>query len=531
MSEDADISTLFDAHLAEVHAFLDARPGGESSVDRGDPDVRRIVEAMAYFSARSQAALERGMRSAIERMVSVPVSDLATVLPAAGLVRAVPSIDLDGVASMPEGTILRVATASSGGAKVEETSLFSTLFALDLRPIELVSAQVDRSGRAPALVLKLRASSPQRGAFELPVLVRRMESYRPSARLFDAIKRSARAVTVRFDQSLTQPAGLSFGVDAQRCSKLVASPLALARMLLQLPEQDLLLRFALPGASRPWREAEVRVELSDRWPSTLTVDRSDCALFVAPMINAWSDPCVPLTFAATDDALPLRLGVARAGAELLRVAGVFDADDELRPLVPLALGTQLEGWEQLETSGGSLLRVRVSDPSRLPMKTAVDAHWSQPALWRSSASASRVTPQRQVAKAQLAAVGLVRRAQQSAFRVRSSWALDIAALRSRASLDRAELVALLQGMGAADESPFASVVHSVAVDRTRVEIDAATGSLRRVLPLRWNVVDDESAAVARQLELVVARVIEALFDQSVVLAQSDDDNAGAVRWA
>jgi hypothetical protein len=136
-----------------------------------------------------------------------------------------------------------------------------------------------------------------------------------------------------------------------------------------------------------------------------------------------------------------------------------------------------------------------------------------------------------VAKAQLAAVGLVRRAQQSAFRVRSSWALDIAALRSRASLDRAELVALLQGMGAADESPFASVVHSVAVDRTRVEIDAATGSLRRVLPLRWNVVDDESAAVARQLELVVARVIEALFDQSVVLAQSDDDNAGAVRWA
>ncbi|MDP3278643.1 MAG: type VI secretion system baseplate subunit TssF [Deltaproteobacteria bacterium] len=531
MSEDANILTLFDAHFAEVCAFLDARPSGESGVDRGDPDVRRIVEAMAYFSARSQSALERGMRSAIERMVSVPVSDLATVLPAAGLVRATPSIDLDGVASLPEGTILRVATASNGSPKLEETSLFSTLFALEIRPIELVSAQVDRSGRAPAAVLKLRASSPQRGAFELAVLVRRMDSYRPSANLFDAIKRSAQRVTVRFDQAASQAVDLSFGVDAQRCSKLVASPLAFARMLLQLPEQDLLLRFALPASDRPWSETEVRIELSERWPSTLTVDRSDFALFVVPMINAWSDPCVPLTFAAKDDALPLRLGVPRAGAELLRVVGVYDADKELRPLIPLALGTQLEGWELLEPSGGPQLRLRVSDPSQLPMKTVVDAHWSQPSLWRSSASASRVTPQRQVAKAQLAPLGLVRRAQQSSLRAQSSWALDVAALRSRASLNRAELVALLQGMGAVGESPFASVVHSLEVDPVRVEIEAVTGSLRRVLTLRWNVVDDESAALARQLELVVGRVVDTLFDQSVVLAQSDNDDSGAGRWA
>lgn len=529
MSDEAkDDSARFDAELAAINAFLDAQPGLAAQPNRDDPDVRRIVEAMAYFSARSQAALERGMQGAVARMVSVPVADLATTLPAMGLVSVAPAIDLDGVLSLPEGTALRV--QSTEHERDRGPSLFSTVLPLDVRPIELVSAQIDRSGAAPALLLKLRANAAQRGAFELGVTVRKSDAYRPSARLFDAVKRSAGAVRAVFDGAESREATVAFGVDTRRCSKLVSSPLAVARTLLQLPEQDLIVRFGLPASTRPWTALELRVELTDMWPSALSVSRSDLALFVVPMINAWADPCVPLAFDAVNDALPLRMGVARAGAELLRVTGVYDADREMRPMLALALGTQSEGWELLDRPSGAELRVRTDDPSRWPLKLVVDAHWSQPSLWRASARASAIALQKGVAKAKLNALGLVRRAQDSALRAQPSWALDVVALRSRASLAREEIIALLQGMGASGESPFASVVQCLEVGPTRTTIDAATGALVRTIPIRWNARDDETAAAAQQLQRVLAMTFDALFDGALVLETSVGAARGESPW-
>lgn len=531
MSTNENAQAKFDAEWAALDAFLDARPGLAAQPERDDPDVRRVLEAMAYFSARSQAALERGMREAVERMVSVPVADLATAMPAMGLLRATPAADLDGVIALPAGTLLRVASVYSEGERAEDASLFSTVLPLALRPIEIVSAQIDRSGDAPALLVKLRASVGQRGAFELAMHVRRMDAYRPSARLFDALERGARGASVCFDGVERASVALSFAMDRGAVGKLVPSPIAMARSLLQLPEQDLVMRASLAAASRPWTRAELRVELDPAIANGLTISSADLALFVVSMVNAWSDPCPPMAFDGTQDALPLRLGGARAGAELLRVCGVYDADREMRPLLSLALGTQREGWELIDDGRVPMLRVRVGDPSRWPAKIVADAHWTQSSRWRASARVSSVALQRAVPKAKLAAMGLVRRASESALREDPSWALDMAALRSRGVMNRSEIVALLEGMGARGESPFASVVSSIEVGAPITRIDAATGALERALPLRWNVRDEESAAVARQLQKVLALVLDALFDGTLVL---DGDagrwDEGAARW-
>src|SRR5262245_27630655 len=96
------LNALFLAEFAELDAFAARREAeGALLVGPDDPDVRRILEAMAFFSARTRAAAERATGAAVRRIAAGTLDDLLAPAPAAMMVECVAGEELVDRASLP----------------------------------------------------------------------------------------------------------------------------------------------------------------------------------------------------------------------------------------------------------------------------------------------------------------------------------------------------------------------------------------------------------------------------------------------
>src|ERR1700758_2355761 len=104
---------FYDEFLAELKAvddFLAVRAGDSSSIAREDPDVRRLMESIAFFSARTRQAASDQLRHSVLSLVRGHLDDFLSPQPARGLVQAVPA-GLVTDTALPAGTVLRLTTA------------------------------------------------------------------------------------------------------------------------------------------------------------------------------------------------------------------------------------------------------------------------------------------------------------------------------------------------------------------------------------------------------------------------------------
>jgi type VI secretion system protein ImpG len=160
--------------------------------------------------------------------------------------------------------------------------------------------------------------------------------------------------------------------------------------------------------------------------------------------------------------------------DLVTVQGVYRADAGMSPLLPFTLGSRDDGWELIRGAEGAApqLRVRVPGAFERPAKLAVDALWSQPALWARAVGQPRVTLQTQrLQGVSYALVGAVRRPRPSPLAADPSRGLDLLALRARRDLDLPSLRGMLELLGASGDSPYRScpgLLESVTVSEASV---------------------------------------------------------------
>src|ERR1700712_2124013 len=89
------LNELFLAELSALDAFAARREvEGGLIPGRDDPDVRRLIEAMAFFSARTRAAAAGAMQDAGQRIAAGTLDDLLAPAPAALMAQAVPDASL-----------------------------------------------------------------------------------------------------------------------------------------------------------------------------------------------------------------------------------------------------------------------------------------------------------------------------------------------------------------------------------------------------------------------------------------------------
>lgn len=456
--------------------FAEGAREKDLSAGTEDPDVRRIVEAMAFFAARTRAAAAASMRASIVRMAGGLLDDLFAPMPAVAMLQADATGLVDKPADLPQGTRFRVETADG------RTGLFVTRRALSVRPIRLEKADVVRPARGVELRIRLAAAAPQKGPVSIPLFVRRHGDFTAAAELHEALGRCFVRAVARKDDGVDHPCGVAFGPPAPERpwdEGEDGSPLGRIRSFFHAPEQDLFVHVDIPAEGGAWKAVDLTLSLDDGFPEDLTVSRDTFLLFVVPAENAWADLAEPIAVDGTAEAASIRPAQSVLPAvEPVLVRGVYRAAGKvLRPLPPRALSDEEAYYEVLfPEDGAPLVRIGAPDAVTAPWKAHVDAVWSQPSLWQNARGPLAVRPQRKKLEGvAFRVMGNVRPPAASPLALAPEKGLDVLALRQKPTLDRRDLRALMELLGASGASPFARFPARIADVTSRYAPDPLGG--------------------------------------------------------
>ncbi|MGK3983862.1 type VI secretion system baseplate subunit TssF [Sorangium sp. So ce136] len=506
MSRDDAFYAEFVAELAALDSFLTtravsreeaaagpARPGQRSRVlpvSRHDPDVRRLLEAMAYFSARTRMLAAGGLRDAVSRLHRGYFDFLLAPVPAMALLQAVPRQGLRAPAALPRGTEVRLTTPAGS------VGLFSTTRPLTVLPLAVGDARVMRRGRSGfRLVIRLDAMTPMPAAALglLSLHVDHLADYHRSREITQMLTSSLERASVFFDLAPSEEADGAW-CDAYCGAPRVAAlpdgdelehPLARIRSFFHFPAQELFLNLHLPGSERPWRSAWVCVDLDENWPRDIVLNKDVFQLFVVPVTNLHSAPARPIRCDGTKEAYPLHgvHPVALGGVEerpgeeirLHAVTGVYRLT--ARGQEPIRSGLLSDEGEvyEIEVTGDDpdelehRLLLKMPGAFEAPKTVIAAARWYQPAF--DAVATGRLDASLQ--KRSLSSVDLRLTGNLAPHRTSPLWnhplkLLHLMSLRTKVDFSREELADLLRLLGA-DEASLHRGIADLVTDVTASE--------------------------------------------------------------
>lgn len=536
-----EFDRAFAEELSALEGFFDRRAEDHDhfKLGRQDPDVRRILEAVAFFSARTRLLAQANVREVVERMAREQLDFLLTPLPAAGLLEVAVNEGLGGPSTLPRGTEVRIA------APDRTVAIFTTSRRLDLLPLRLTSVSAPL-GQA-RLALQLDAWMELRG--ELPALAFHVDvrgSYRESLRVLRALADHVRAARVVFDDddpASAEPASFSVGLRPEPQEDDGASPIARVRSFFHFPAQDLFFTVALPARRRPWRRATLQLELGGDPPrDLLRLDRESLPLFVVPIANARRGDAQPILCDGTKDDYPIRDArseAVNAGREapwaLCAVDGVYQVGDRGREPVPPGVIADAGAVYHLTVSraderGEPEPRVALTIPGAFekPRKVIVDARWYQPGFDASAAGRLEVSlPARRVAGARLEIAGDLALSRKSPLWDDPLGLLHVMSLRTRPVLTRDELARLVRLLGADRGSHYRRLPELLrGVHAEEAPGEGGRGT-KYVYALEWRRDDPDFEGLARDglvaaFEDQVAALLDAWISDDVELRRSGE---------
>ena len=407
---------LYDEFLLELRALdefraqLSAR-NPEQAVRRDDPDVRRMLEAVAYFTVRSRQQLLHNMQATWLRLFSDQFEPLLTTLPATAMAQAQVEPRRAEATLLPRGTELRIPFPDGQSAS------FRTLDDLRLLPCWLDSAVLLRDAGGAFYRVALQFSS--RFGRTDPVGLLRLhtriaDDYAASARFLYGLRAHLQRAHVVYDSPLSDhqvgdachvsygsahPPSQGTGSGGPEGGPETTHPLLRVRSLFQFPERELFLNLEIPPVrgNKPWQRFLVYLDLSPDWPAE-QIAPDLFQLHAVPVVNLVRETAVPLLCDGTQDALPVRHPSPEKGFALHSLRGVYAVTESgLSPLRSSTLPepTNLQGLPLGESSAfpsyqleerltplGPRPSLVIRAPLALlsPLRLSVDATWYQPGL-------------------------------------------------------------------------------------------------------------------------------------------------------
>ncbi|HEX2572917.1 MAG TPA: type VI secretion system baseplate subunit TssF [Polyangia bacterium] len=481
------------AELAALDEFLTRR--GEDRrlpipVDRQDPDVRRLLESVAYLSARTRKLSMDRLERAVERWCQGFFDDLVAPMPAMGLVQARPDGRLVERTHLPRGAELRLVAPDHAAAP------FVTTRPLDLLPIVRWQGELKVSPESGIrILLHLECATAMSEFGVLSFYLDHLGDYRASLWFQEALRAHLLGITVRYDaepgsppQSPGEapPADFYFGAPSGEADENDRTPtLGRIRSFFHCPEQDLFLHVAPPPPPRPVRRATLVLQMDGRWPLQAAIDyRQAFQLFVVPVANLYQGPAQPILCDGTRDEYPLFPPSASKESVLYSVLGVYQAGERgLEPLPPsLITGGnatyEVEAVGEDQTRWGHQLHLRIPDAFLKPRRITVQALWYDPWFLSHAHGTLKVRLQTR----SLTGVALVLRGELKPHAASPLWGdalklLHLLALRMKPRLEREDLVLLMDLLGASQDTSYRGLLDLIAEVEVREAADPTLGTL------------------------------------------------------
>ncbi len=486
--------TLYSAFLEELNALETFRLGYAAlhpgvSLDREDPDVRRLIEAMALFSARTRLAGERNINANRRRIFQQFFPFLLAPMPSMAILQALPTRQLAEPLTLEQGAEIAI-SPESGGA-----GIFRTLHEMRILPIAPAGFNTlllpDQGYR---LCLRFRASfARSEEVGRLSLFINHLNNYESSQQVLFNLRKHLRGVSVVFDQKVNEltsgaPCEVSFGMPEEDEGFASVHPLQKERLFFHFPWQELYLNLQVPQpAGSSWTEFTVLFDLDRDWPRNLLLNQDVFQPFTVPVVNRLQSMAQPIICDGTRERHPLRHPDLESGFELHSINGVYEVSKE--GMIPVKHGIFSETAPSYETEVDSAVEGKKSHYLHLnypgaflePKTIATDALWIQP--WFSGVLAQKlaVAPySRSMLSVKWDLPVLPVPHAENPFLQNLDGLLHFLTLSNRATLGREDLLDIFLALGISAQPQFealARMVEDVRVEKVPIRATGSSGML------------------------------------------------------
>lgn len=524
-----ELEKAFLAELEALDRFRMSYSGMYPSVPlaREDPDVRRLLEALAFFTARTRLAAERKVDESLLRIFRQHFPYLLSPVPAMVMLRAKVTRRYVDVSTIPRGaevSLVAPATAESP----ERVYRFRTLDELRVLPIEIEGLDTLRVGsRGFRIVVRFSAPFPRNEAIgDLNLHVDYLNDLQSSLVAMHELRTHLRAVSVVWSHKVDEttpgePCTVELGAREAHLHELEAfeHPLARARATLRFPQQELYIRLKDLRPPRHWQKFAVCFDLDEGWPPTLRLNAECFQLHVVPLANVRRETASPIECDGTQARYLAQHPDRSERFVPLSVHGVFKTtDDGLAPLEPAAVGSTRESYDAVVEGKDEQRRAFVSlnlpNAFEAPENVVVDAFWHQPDVSRRRAVDLKVRlSDRFVDGVEWETFGpLVGHADVELDGDRTGL-LQLFSIRSQRLLGLEELRFFLRALGVQRERAFGKLASKLASVRIidKPHTRAATG-FKHIYELGF---DELTPSDVPRLDLLCATLLDALAAWSV----------------
>lgn len=455
-----------------------------SRIEREDPDIQRLIEAMALFSVRTRLSLQGNLQHTWRRLFASYFDFLLAPLPSSAIVQAAVSPRLVESVTIERGAQLRLTTHTGLSAT------FTTTAELRILPIALESVEYERRTGHQRLLLRFSTRFPRTDAVGLlRLFVSCAGHYESALQMQYQLRAHLLRASVTYDPSGATtsvreelPCAVSFGeVREAPLNDDAINPQDGVRRFFHFPESELYVNVQVPQCPRPWQRFVIAFELGSDYLAEPEPGRDTFQLFTAPVENRVRMPAAQILVDGTTVAHGIRHVDPGQRFSLLRVRGVFRLGERgAIPMRPAALSaSDSEDSYELEERpddhhAGHYLMVRAPSALLTPLKLQADCEWHQPWFATAAVGKLRATlPHRSLDGVTLQLLGGVRAPHDSPLSRNAQGLLQLLSLRMKPVLSCEELLRVLDVLGTVATGPYRPLLTQLQKLRVEPALDSA----------------------------------------------------------
>ena len=509
--------------------------------EREDPDLRRLTEAMAFFSARTRIAGLRNLNATILRFFQQFLPYLLTPLPSVAIAQAVPTRQLSEKISFPMGTELSISPDSGG------TAIFRTICDLSVLPvIQTRFSVLMLPSRGFRVVFTFTSAFPRSDEIgTLNFFINHLNNIEASALMLFNIKRHLKGISVVFNEkaderSQGQPCEFSFGM--QNSEYEDEHPLEKERVFFHFPWTDLYLNIKVAQPPGAWRELSICIDIDHEWPKSLVLNQDIFQPFTVPIVNLRKDMAKPLTCDGTKEQYSIEHPNTRYGFSLHSVRGIYEVTQEgmafVKPGILSGTAPSYETEETVDAQGVPRIHLLLHYPEAFenPKIISVDARWYQP--WFKEKIAERLS----IAPFSHTPAGIKWELpfkpvpnQSSFFQENTNTFLHYLTLANKEILSRDDLTDILKAMGILSNTVLRSIgdlLLDIRVEKTRSRDMQSAGLLKHRYFLYFRAYNQNQEPLVDMLVSHIEKIIanwisDAEIEMKVGSSSSNQKMSGA----
>lgn len=506
--EDTALAAELDALESHRMRYAALVPG--ASLERDDPDVRRLIEALALFTVRTRRVARRNVSDSVSRLFRQYHAYLLEPAPATSRVVANVGPNFADPVDIPRGTeLLFTPLAVAPGEPVAPPLSMTTVESLRVLPLTLDNIRVTDSGRKLSIELASRHGrkdlSPDGNDFDLQFEVNHLNEFASSAAVLSALQNSVSAVAVVYEPTVSGvqkrervsmhdlATAIRFGAREPSRSELhgLDQPLQRLQMFFQNPWSELRFSVRVPRPARVnlWSRIRVELTLDQPWPRHLVLQPESLRLNSVPVVNLKRDWASPIVCDGTRTRYPILHSLPTSQLKAHSVLGVYSFTPQ--GPVPMHPSTVAQGTDQYEIEirnedGERRLFLNVDRPDAFSkaMTLGIEALWhqSRPAQLDGNTYNVRLAGGF-VSNVVWSATSMTPEAE-AVNESDPETLLRILALKQQRVLSRDEFVFLLKQLGALRQRELRTVLGALReVRRTEVPYGKSAGGLKSLYTL------------------------------------------------